>query len=374
MAKIVMGYWDCPYCGSQGIGGDTAVCPACGRARGDVKFYMKDHREGETLEADQRAEIEYVDEEKAKYINKNPDWYCSFCNTLNSDNAKFCTSCGASRENSESNYFEMLKKKQAQDQKRAVHTEPAVAPKKSRRPMLLLLVFLLAIVGIFAYMNSNKTKGDLQITSFDWVRRIAVEQNQQFSESDWTLPTGAELTDQRQEYHHSDTVLSHYESVEVEKSRQVLDHYDTYYTYEDMGNGFYEEIPHERPVYRTEYYTETEQQPVYVQVPRYQTKYYYNIWRWKQVRVEEASGQDQQPAWPELDLAEDEREGERSERYRFTVVDKDGQSTTYRLAEADWSQLHPGDNLFITAKRNGADAYITDQDGNRIAQIWQEYP
>ena len=51
MSKLVMGYWDCPFCGSKGIRGDVVNCPSCGRARGDVQFYMKDYTEGETREA-----------------------------------------------------------------------------------------------------------------------------------------------------------------------------------------------------------------------------------------------------------------------------------------------------------------------------------
>ena len=62
-------------------------------------------------------------------------------------------------------------------------------------------------------------------------------------------------------------VLDHYETVEVERSRQVIDHYETYYTYSDNGDGTFVEVAHQRPVYTTEYYTETVQQPVYVQVP-----------------------------------------------------------------------------------------------------------
>ena len=66
-----------------------------------------------------------------------------------------------------------------------------------------------------------------------------------------------------------ETILDHYETVEVQRSRQVLDHYETYYTYEDNGEGSFTEVAHERPVYTTEYYTETVQQPVYRQVPIY---------------------------------------------------------------------------------------------------------
>ena len=65
-------------------------------------------------------------------------------------------------------------------------------------------------------------------------------------------------TDNNEEY-----VLDHYETVEVQRSRLVLDHYETSYTYEDDGLGHFIEVPHELPVYRTEYYTETVQQPIY---------------------------------------------------------------------------------------------------------------
>ena len=61
----------------------------------------------------------------------------------------------------------------------------------------------------------------------------------------------------------SEPVLDHYEEVEVQRSRRVVDHYEIYYTYEDDGNGQMIEVPHERPVYKTEYYTETVQMPVY---------------------------------------------------------------------------------------------------------------
>ena len=62
------------------------------------------------------------------------------------------------------------------------------------------------------------------------------------------------------EYYY-ESVLDHYESVEVQRSRQVYDHDE--YTYVDNGDGTYREVSH--PVYRTEYYTETEQRPVYRQ-------------------------------------------------------------------------------------------------------------
>ena len=375
MGKLVMGYWDCPFCGSQGIRGDIVNCPSCGRARGDVKFYMKDHTEGQTREQGDTGDIEYVDEEKAKTINRNPDWYCSFCNSLNSDNAQFCSNCGASRESSEANYFDMLKKKEAREAAMAPSQPTAQAQAqtradpKSKRGLIFLLVAVVAIVGLFLYMNGNKTTGDLTVSGLSWERNIQIEENIQYSESGWSLPDTASLTSQRQEIHHYDSVLDHYEDVEVQRSRRVLDHYETYYTYNDLGNGNFEQVENQRPVYETEYYTETVQQPVYVQVPRYATKYYYTIWRWTPTRVVTASGTDQNAAWPEPELGEQERAGDRSEEYCFTVQDPKGQSTTYRLAESDWRNLSVGSALSITAKRSGADAFISDKDGNKIADI-----
>ena len=221
MGKIVMGYWDCPYCGSKGIRGDQAAFPSCGRGRGDVKFYMKDHADGQVMREEDLHRVEYVDAQKEQTINRNPDWYCSFCNTLNSDNAKFCTNCGASRESSESNYFEMHKKKEAQAQARSEETAVPSRTAPSKRPLLLVLVAIAAAVGLFMFMNGNVTSNSNLVSALSWQRTIGVEQNQMFQESGWSLPEGAEMTGSRQEIHHYDSVFDHYESVEVERSSLI---------------------------------------------------------------------------------------------------------------------------------------------------------
>ena len=372
MSKLVMAYWDCPFCGTKGNRGDAVNCPSCGRARGDVQFYMKGYNEGETREEDERSDVEYLDEEQAKYVSKNPDWYCSFCNSLNSDNAQFCGNCGSSRADSESNYFGMLqKKKEREAAEAAAQPQPAQPKVKRRSPLLIFVLILAAIILLFTWMNGNKTSTDLKISGLSWIRNINVEENRMFSGSGWTLPAGAEQTDARNEIHHYDQVLDHYEYVDVQRSRQVVDHYETYYTYEDNGNGTFSEISHERPVYTTEYYTETVQQPVYLSVPRYQTKYYYNYWQWTPSRNVTATGEDHNTSWPEVTLAENEREGQKTEVYRFSVEDtkKAGQTAVYQLAESDWMNLNVGDQIFITAKRSGADPYISDKDGNKLAEL-----
>ena len=371
MSKLVMGYWDCPICGTKGIRGDVVNCPSCGRARGDVQFYVKDYQEGESLREDELNQFEQLNDEEAQSFSKNPDWYCSFCNSLNSDNAEFCGNCGSSRADSEANYFEMLKKKKEREAaETAAQPQPARPQEKRRSPLAIIAVILIAIVALFAWMNGSKSSGDLKITSLNWVRNINVEENRQFSESGWTLPAGAEQTGSREEIHHYDQVLDHYENVEVPRTRQVYDHDE--YTLVDNGNGTFSQVSH--PVYRTETYYETEQRPVYVSVPRYQTKYYYNVWRWTPSRDVTASGNDHNAAWPEVILADNEREGQRSEVYRFTVENtkKAGETAVYRLAESDWMNLNTGDQITITSKRTGADPYISDEKGNRVADLVRE--
>ena len=370
MSKLVMGYWDCPICGNKEIRGDVTNCPACGRARGDVKFYVKGYTEGQSLQKEELSQFEELDDQKAAEMGENPDWYCSFCNSLNSDKAQVCSNCGATRADSEANYFDRLKKKeeQAAAEQAARPQAPAKAQKKSRSPLVIFAVLLLALIAVFVWMNGSKTAGDLKVTALQWTRVINIEENRKYSESDWSLPAGAQQTGTRREIHHYDSVLDHYETVEVQRSRSVYDHDE--YTMVDNGNGTFREVSH--PVYRTEYYTDTEQRPVYRQEPRYATKYYYDIWRWTPSRDVVASGEDHNPEWPVPDPGANEREGKHSEEYRFTVehTEKTNEpAATYRLAESDWMNINVGDHLYITSRRTGADPYISDEKGNRIADI-----
>ncbi|MBQ6232489.1 MAG: hypothetical protein IJJ80_03180 [Clostridia bacterium] len=372
MGKLVMGYWDCPYCENKGIRGDSAVCPSCGRPRGEVKFYMKNQAQDEERREDDVSDIEYVDEETAKHVNRNPDWYCSFCETLNSDNADTCRSCGASRADSEANYFQMLEKKRERE---AAHQQPVQQqPQKRSRMPMVLIALVLVIVGLFMFMNGRTTSKDYSISSVSWQRAIQIEQNRMFSESGWSVPSGGTVTSERTEIHHYDSVLDHYESYQVQRSRQVVDHYETYYTYTDLGNGMFDQVEHERPVYKTEYYTETEQRPVYVQVPRYATKYYYDIWRWTPNRQATAGADDHDPYWPDTNLAEDEREGQRAEVYRVTITNsKTGESARYRVRQTDWDQLKAGDSIYFTVKRSGDEPCISDEKGNPIITLTRDY-
>ena len=372
MGKLVMGYWDCPVCGRKEITGNVMNCPSCGRARGNVEFYMKGG--AGQREENERSDVEYLTDEQTKAAlatGDGPDWYCSFCNSLNHSGVGFCSSCGASRESSKENYFDLQRKKQEAEAAAAASagSRPQAAPKKNPKALTIVIAVALVLIGVFFYLNGNKTQNDLRVTGLGWTRSVEVQANRQFSESGWSVPDGAEVTSQRQELHHYDQVLDHYESREQEYTERVFDHNETYYTYENKGNGTFEEVERSRPVYRTETRTRTVSVPVYRSVARYATKYYYNVWRWVAARTETASGTDHDAAWPDLQLADDEREGNSTELYTITVVDPKGVSATYSLAEDVWRTCDVDSTLNITSKRSGTDFWITDGKGEQIAPL-----
>ena len=350
MSKLVMGYWDCPFCGTKGNLGTVVNCPSCGRARGDVQFYMKGYTEGETREENERADVEYLDEEQAKYISKNPDWYCSFCNSLNSDNAETCGNCGASRADSEANYFEMLKKNKEREAAEAAAQPQPSQPKGSSKSHKFLIAVSLVLIALLIWFLLPKNQPGT-ITGFSWARQISTEEYQEVTEEDWSVPSGGTLISQQEKIHHYDTVQQGTRS--EQRSRQVIDHYETYYTYEDRGNGTFEEVSHERPVYDTEYYYV--EVPNYVQVPRYRTAYTYRIWRWMSGETFTSSGQDHSPVWPEV--TEDETHREKNKEtgsgrygvYRITLANEKGEPATYRLNEADWKR---NESIWLELKEN----------------------
>ena len=62
--------------------------------------------------------LKYVSDEEAAKISRNPDWQCSFCGSLNSDNLDSCKNCGATKEESERNYFEMRQQEEEKKRKK----------------------------------------------------------------------------------------------------------------------------------------------------------------------------------------------------------------------------------------------------------------
>lgn len=357
---IIMGYWDCQFCGAKGNRGDKRECRSCGHPRDEsVKFYLKD-------------KVALSEEEAAK-VNRNADWYCSYCNTLNSDNDTACKSCGASREDSEKNYFDLRRDAEAKVREQR-EREEALAPvkqpvrRKKSVPIWPFLLIAAVIAGIYFWANHTKVT-EATVKEVSWERNIEIEQYNLKHESDWSVPSGGEVTDQRQEIHHYDKVYDHTETVAVEKSRQVLDGYDTHYEQKDLGNGYFESVPVETPRYRTEYYTEYEDRAVYRDEPVYQTKYYYDIWRWEHTRDVKTGKSDHNPYWGETNLKDNEREGSKTEHYYIELDFGKKKSTTYVVNASDWEKISKGDKYSVELHYDGSSDVILDKDKNPLYRI-----
>ena len=330
MGKIVVGCWDCDYCGADRISGEIKICPHCGKPRGkDITFYMAGPKNYVT------------DPDK---INKNPDWLCPYCNTLNPDDNKFCSACGAAREESEANYFENKEKeKERKEQQEALKPkEQDTSSRSAARSRLPLFIGLFAALALLVFLLMPKTKG-LHVDAKSWERSVKVERYQEVQDSSWDLPEGAGNISSREEVYTYNHILDHYETRTREVSEQVLDGYDTEVEYRDLGNGYYEEIEHQVPRYRTEYHTETYEEPVYVDVPVFAKKYYYSIMKWLYDRDEVTSGTDTEPYYAELTLSDTERESGRSEQYWILSGDK-----RYRISYDLWQQIKTGSDIKAT--------------------------
>ena len=332
MGKIVVGCWDCDYCGADRISGEIKICPNCGKPRGkDVTFYM----------AGPKNYVEDPDK-----INKNPDWVCPYCQTLNPDDNKFCSACGAAREESDTDYFESKEKdrerreKREEDKRKAEGTDTET--RSAGRSRLPLFLILFALFGLLIFMFMPKTK-KMHVDSRTWERSVSIERYQEVRESSWNLPDDAWNVTSRDEVYTYNHVLDHYETRTREVSEQVLDGYDTEIEYRDLGNGYYEEIEHQVPRYRTEYHTETYEEPVYVDIPVFAKKYYYSIMKWLYDRDEVTSGADNEPYFAELNLPENERENGRREQYWILSGDK-----RYRIAYDLWKQVRTGSDIKAT--------------------------
>ena len=325
MGKIIIGCWDCTYCGTDRISGELRDCPNCGHPRDkDVKFYMADPK---NYAADQEN------------VNKNPDWLCPFCDSLNPDSATVCSSCGASRDAKTQNYFQNKEKKEAEARKQQTLKETAPAP-KSKKGLYIALGVLAVVIALIVFLVIPKSK-TMEIESLNWERSVEVEEYREFEESDWTLPADAYDVTSRLELYGYNTVLDHYETRTRQVAVDVFDGYDISYDYKDLGNGRFEEIEHKTPKYRTEYKSETYEEPIYRQDPIYQTKYYYYIMRWVTDHYEETSGVNDEPYFAEVNEDDTHRTGEKKEKY--SVTDTDGK--TYPTSYDIWKDLSPGEKI-----------------------------
>ena len=395
--RIVRGYWDCPYCDSTDIDGLVDNCPNCGRHKPEnTKYHLKGaiphenriYKKSVAEESDvlTTEELQKAGISKEECDGNHKEWVCSYCNSLNNWADDICTSCGSPRNEATLEYSMQKRENSVTDTNDFValsgideeaadyikdkieERKPSLADRKSFDSVSenpedksnRLSIFSSIFSGIFSFIKNNAIsilpvmiflccagvlfyphKETVTVTGFEWARNISIEDLRTVQESGWSVPSGGRVYKEQTELKTYVAVIDHYETKTETKSRQVIDHYDTAYSYSDNGNGTFTEHTKQVPVYKTEYYEETHQEPVYRQDPVYATKYYYDIDKWfDSGRDYPSSGTDQNPYWnTDYTLAEKERDTDRTEKY--TVFYDNGKSDDLKLD--DWLNRNVGD-------------------------------
>lgn len=297
------GKWRCTYCESVNRGAELA-CSGCGATREkDVTFFLED----------EAAEV--TDEALLKTARAGADWLCLFCQTSNRPDASACVQCGAEKGSAPSR---PVKDVPATPRPAAAPSPPA-APRGRGCAWVAALVglLLLGFCGLGLWQSLRKTDESVTVAGFEWSRQVKVEALRTVRESAWEneLPRGARVVSRTRAVHHTEQVQTGTQRVKTGTR--------------DLGNGFFEDVYEERPVYRS--------RDVYAQ------RLTYDIERWVSARNLEARGGDQRPRWPDVRLGRGEREAGREQRY--TVVLQGQREYRLDLPEERWAGLRSGQRL-----------------------------
>lgn len=315
--------WDCMYCGTKGNLGRNKSCHHCGRSRpGGTKFYLL----GDTAEV--------TDEELLEQAGSGPDWICAFCGTSNKSESTSCRSCGAAREGtSEQQVVKTYAVGEApttgdMDLEEKEPSAPAddSGQKSNLKPLAIIAIAILAVacIAFVAFLVFGGRDETATVEGFEWQRAIDVEVFRTVTEEDWSVPSGGRILSERQEKHHDEDILDH-----VNTRQEVCGQID-------LGDGFFEDK------------ICTIEEPVYRQEPVYQPFYTYEIDKWIVIRTLQDSGRDHSPFWPRADLADGEREGNRSESYTIVFKDSDGEIYTYSIDDlGEWEKFESNQGVVL---------------------------
>lgn len=356
--KVVKGYWDCPYCSSKEIDGLVDFCPNCGVHKPkDVKYYLNGnvtinttYSKSQVPDSDvlSEKELEKAGISKEECDGKHKEWVCDFCGSLNNWADNVCSSCGSQKDESDTLYGG--EKKSGEEPAEQQHTASSQDKEQlsvwdkiksffvKNRKAAAIVTVIIAVLSVMFFPY----KKVVTVKSFAWERNISLEEYRTVQESDWNVPEGGRVYDEKTEIKSYVSVVDHYETVWETKTREVFDHNETSTTYSDNGNGTFTEHTTTTPVYRTETYQESHEEPVYRQDPVYATKYYYDIDKWVDTGNDyPSSGKDHKPYWNEdyKPMADNIRDTDRSETYTVKLDNGKTQEKSY----SEWKNMKIGD-------------------------------
>lgn len=316
--ELIFEYWDCDKCGQKAIRGDIRNCPSCGNPRNEsIRFYRIEGKEEKV-----------TDSKQADAFKAGADWLCSFCETLNSILENNCKSCGASKESSEKNYFDVLneKKKKEELKKEPAPQTKVSAPINWKKASLWILGFL---SGCFTcvYFLTRTHDVEFEVIKTHWERTVSIERYERAQFEDWETEIKG---DEVQEIS-SRNEIKRYEDRQVGTRTETYTDTESYRsgskrecstTYESTGSGASKKKTScsDVPTYSTRSVTKHRDVPIYKKFPVYERKVIYMANKYKHFKDYFASGDDNNPKWPEFTLGKgingkDDKEEKRTELY-----------------------------------------------------------
>jgi hypothetical protein len=289
----------CSYCGTRNPAG-TPVCAQCG---GDLKG-AKAREKGQVLGAFQAGPAAEIP--------------CPACSTPNQAGAPRCKNCGAALAGT------------------PAALRPAAPPSKTgtggRTGLIIgiaVLVFVLCAgaAALFA-LSARTTDTTAVVQSVEWERSIQILEQRPVQHEDWqdSIPASAPVGG----------CTERVRSVQSEPVSGAEEVCGTPYT-EDEGSGL------GRVVQDCEYHV-------------YDNWCSFTVEEWQVIDSTALQGSDLSPAWPELALQADQRQGDRAESYLVTFRSESGDKTyTYQVNEpARFASFAPGTRWSLAINGLGA--------------------
>jgi hypothetical protein len=338
--------WTCPNCGNKNLGMKKS-CGTCGAPQpANVQF-----------ELDQKRDL-LNNAQKISAAEKGADIYCAYCNTRNVADAQTCIQCGGDlKEGVKRESGKVLNSTPvaagveikcpncaslnptgsitckacgallsatnllAPTVTQAAGAKPAAFRSWMALPVIAILALCCLVFG-FLFFRTTALTGTVQDTQ--WQRVVAIEAQREVTKEAWRdqVPSGAEPLACHQEYRRR-------QDNPAPGAKEVCST-----EYVDQGNG-------SAKVVETCYYE------IYDDYCKYKAL------EWQKVEQSVAQGTDLQPHWPQVNLKNGQREGERAETYIVDFETKDGVKQFTTSNAALYARLQPGTQWTLSVNTLG---------------------
>ena len=344
------GRWDCTSCGTVANLGRDVNCPHCALPRPEgTRFYLPEDAP------------EVHDTRQLAHATAGADWVCEHCGASARAADDDCPGCGAPRGSSATHATHEYGMEEIPRDGRQRAAPIAVGIATPRRGGAWVKRGIMAALLALAWWYFTPRQVTATVAAKTWDRTLEVQAYRTVRESDWSVPSEGRAVRSYQAVRSHRRELDYYEERSRQRSEKIQTGTRTYTCgSRDRGNGYFEDIICTEPEYRTEYRTETYQEPVYRQVPIYGTRHDYDIERWVRDTVLAARGEADEPSepddarWPDARLHERQREGARVEKYLLRFRDGDGDTYQREVTAAEFDRVAVGAPVRIRVSRGGS--------------------